>query len=105
MGPPLVRHQRMHTGAMNIAVPSSWSPATAYFAAPQGAIGMLPPTGYSQNHMHYAAQRQKWSKMTYSSSGVEVLTLNFVVLQEIPGKAKGAMVGVRHSLTAYPGRS
>lgn len=72
-----------HSFGAHVGVPSTWN-------APPSSQAI----GYTSSHLHYAAERERWAKTSYSSSILETVDLIVQVLHEIPGKPKGTLVNV-----------
>ncbi|KAF7975162.1 hypothetical protein HWV62_10343 [Athelia sp. TMB] len=92
MGPP-VSHATYE--GVSATAPGSQSALSRQFSQPPGALSLLPPpqiTGYTPAHTSYHDARNQWAKTAYAKSGVEVITIIFQLLREVPGKPKGQLV-------------
>lgn len=79
----------------NVGVPSAWSSRAGDFLSSSATPSAL---GYTASHGLYAAERERWSKMSYQSMIGETISITMQVLHEVPGKTKAVLVAVIFSL-------
>ncbi|KAI6138900.1 hypothetical protein BKA82DRAFT_144031 [Pisolithus tinctorius] len=78
----------------SVQVPSTWQnvpqPANPPANAASGHMIVLPPgsTGYSAQHVHYAAQRERWAHMAHNPPPAETISLEIWAVFEAGGKKK-----------------
>ena len=83
-------------GRPNVYVPSAWNnvqlPAPPIARAASSALSALPPgsSGYSAQHLQYAAQRERWAQMAHHPPPAETISLEISAVFEAGGKKKNA---------------
>ncbi|KAI5989938.1 hypothetical protein EDD15DRAFT_2198291 [Pisolithus albus] len=104
---PTALHNSATTHGPRVHVPSAWQNVPQRpNAGASGHVMALPPgsTGYSVQHMHYAAQRQRWARMAHNPPPVETISLEMWAVFEGGGKKKNLRannIGVRFILLGY----
>lgn len=97
MPPPLAFPGYSQATAPNVGVPSAWSLRAGDFLSSSATPSAL---GYTASHGLYAAERERWSKMSYQSMIGETISITMQVLHEVHGKTKAVLVAVRFSSLA-----
>jgi len=83
-------------GRPNVYVPSAWNniqlPAPPVARAASNAVMALLPgsSGYSSQHLQYAAQREHWAHIAYRPPPAETISLEISAVFEAGGKKKNA---------------
>ncbi|KAI5988557.1 hypothetical protein EDD15DRAFT_2371224 [Pisolithus albus] len=86
---PAVPHKSPH--GPSVHVPSAWRHVPqSKNSRGSGNVMMLPPasSGYSTQHMHYAAQRERWARMAHNPPPAEMISLEMWAVFEAGGKKK-----------------
>ncbi|KAI6002395.1 hypothetical protein F5J12DRAFT_894162 [Pisolithus orientalis] len=92
---PTAHHNpKFSPAGLSVQVPAAWQnvpwPANPLANAASGHMIMLPPgsTGYSTQHVHYAAQCECWAHMAHNPPPAETISLEIWAVFKAGGKKK-----------------
>lgn len=74
-----------HSAGPAITVPSSWGQPQDITHAHRSSG----PSGYSENHANYGAQRERWAKLAYALPPMDTITLEISAVHEGGARKKG----------------
>jgi len=88
-----------HARGPDVRIPTSWQGSSSVTPFAQGSSSVTPfagAIGYSSQHALYAAERDRWGKIAYSSSLAETIMLEITAVHEGAGarKKRGVTIGV-----------
>ncbi|KAJ7181410.1 hypothetical protein C8R43DRAFT_1116787 [Mycena crocata] len=94
---PSYSHGVQHPGYPQVQVPTSWQNQMSYTPLlpsyqSSGTTNYGYARGYSSDHSHYEASRQRWARTSYQGATGETIGLIAQVLHEVPTKMKGPIV-------------